>query len=154
VPLTCISSVRCNNVDFSWPLRSFAPPPSLTPHDHSFLPLPFVKYNTFYLKTYVIKAHAIIKIYVTRVRIIELMPWMAYVIQPMPLNITKAYVVQPISLMAYFIQSMPFNINNGMCHSVGLRFYVTRTCVIEPMSLTIMPLRSMSLKLYHPSLYH
>lgn len=85
---------------------------------------------------------------------LKLMPRMAYVTQPMPPNITKAYIVQPISLMAYFIQSMPLNINNGMCHSIGLRFYVTRTCVIKPMSLTIVPLRSMSLNLYHSSLCH
>lgn len=77
---------------------------------------------------------------------LKLMPRMAYVTQLMPLNITKAYVVQRISLMAYFIQSMPLNINNGTCHLVGLRFYVIRTCVIEPMSLTIVPLRSMSLR--------
>ncbi len=130
------------------------PPPSPNSHEHSFLPLALVKYNTFYINTYVIKAHAITKIYVTRVGIIKLMPRMAYVTQPMPLNITKAYVVQPISLMAYFIQSMPLDINNGMCHLVGFIFYVTRTCVIEPMSLTIMPLRYMSLNLYHPSLCH
>jgi hypothetical protein len=76
------------------------PLPFPTPHDHSFLPLALVKYNTIYLKTYVIKAHAITKIYVTKARIIKRMPRMAYVTQPMPLNITKAYVVQPISVMA------------------------------------------------------
>jgi hypothetical protein len=66
------------------------PPPSPTPHDHSFWPPALVKYNTIYLKTYVIKAHAITKIYVTRGGIIKLMPQMAYVTQPMPLNIMKA----------------------------------------------------------------
>jgi hypothetical protein len=130
------------------------PPPSPTPHDHSFFAFSPCKIQHIYLKTYDIKAHAITKIYVTRARVIELMPQMAYVIQPMPLNITKAYVVQPISLMAYFIQFMPLNINNGMCHLIGLKFYVNMTCVIEPMSLTIMPLRSTSLNLYHPSLCH
>jgi hypothetical protein len=71
----------------------FDPPPP-SPHDRDLYMLPLVKYNTFFPKTYVlIRAYAIIKIYVIMV------------------NVIKAYTTIGLRL-----QRMLLNINHDLCH--------------------------------------
>jgi hypothetical protein len=63
------------------------PPPSL--HDHDLYMLPFVKYNSFFPKTYVlIRAYVIIKIYVIMVNVIKAYTTIGLCLQRMLLNIT------------------------------------------------------------------
>jgi hypothetical protein len=63
------------------------PPPF--PHDHDLHMLAPIKYNTFSPKTYVlIRAYAIIKIYVIIVNVIKVYTTTSLCFQLMPLNIT------------------------------------------------------------------